>query len=311
MSWELKSIQTVDGGLTSEALAEHAALSDIPGERPLKKSRVKFLTERAQLGEFNRCEWARCLCKSNGKHYRVNGNHSKAVLMGIESGDIEAEFPSGIPIQVQVYECDELTDLANVFDQFDNPHSSRNSGDKLGVYVAQHDDLIGIDKGLIGRVLAGVDWARNNVPAITERFDSWESLSAYDRGALLHDGTIREFVDFIARHKDGTFTVWEQKAGIIASIFQQYLQDEETADLLITQTMNELGDECEDYCSKMRRKAKRTGSTMGEFYRVTNSHFNKLNKLLKGQGADAIRALINEALDAREDEADDGEPKAG
>lgn len=302
MAYRLKRVETLKGGLTEAVLAEHSALHDIPGERELKKARLSYLAERAEVGDFNRCEWARCRCK--GKDYRVNGNHSKSVLQLILDGKIEADFPKGIPVTVQWYECDTLADLADVFDQFDNQKSSRKAEDKLGVYVAQHDDLIGIDRKLIGKVLTGVDWGVKHVPYITEECAGHKASSAYDRGILLNCDAVREFIEVMAEYHGSAFDAWESKSGILASIFKQFLEDRDAAQLMIEQTMNEIGAECEDYAKTMRKACTRTGKDQGYFFRATEKHLVKLAEAMSTLGPEAIKAMIRDVLSEQEDEVE-------
>ena len=304
MGYKLLKVETLKGGLSESVLAEHASLPDIPGERDLKKPRLKFLTERAELGDFNRCEWARCRCKEDGKDYRVNGNHSKKVLEGIRDGEIEADFPSGIPVTVQWYECDTLLDLADVFDQFDNKKSAREPADKLNVFVAQHDDLIGIDKKLIGKVLTGVDWGVKHVPSITEECAGHVPESAYDRGELLNVDSVRDFIDTMNEYQGSAFNAWESKSGILASIFKVYLEDREKAGLMLDQTMNEVGEECESYAKTMRKACTRTGKDQGYFFRATEKHLKALESIVENLGPDAVRAMIREVLAEQEVEAE-------
>lgn len=304
MSYRLLKVETLKGGLSEKVLAEHGSLADIPGERELKRSRINFLIDRAEVGDFNRCEWARCHCKEDGKNYRVNGNHSKAVLNSILEKEVEAKFPNGVPVTVQWYECDTLLDLADVFDQFDNQKSSRKPEDKLGVFVAQHNDLIGIEKKVIHKVLTGVDWGTKHVPSIGEECAGHVPSSAYDRGVLLNVDSVRDFIDVMAEQSGSAFNAWESKSGILASIFNVYIDDREAAELMIEQTANEIGTECENYAKAMRKACTRTGKDQGYFFRATEKHLRKLGELQEVQGPDAIRAMIREVMAEQEKEVE-------
>lgn len=304
MGYRLLKVETLKGGLSEAVLAEHSALPDIPGERELKKPRIRYLSERAEVGDFNRCEWARCHCKETGLDYRVNGNHSKAVLQSILDGEIEAEWPEGIPVTVQWYECDTLTDLGDVFDQFDNQKSARKPEDKLGVYIAQHSDLIGIDKKLIGKVLTGVDWAAKHVPEVAEACAGHRPESAYDRGVMLNIDVVRDFIDTMSEYSGASFNAWESKSGILAAVFRRYLLDRKSAEVMIEQTMNEIGDECEAYTSAMRKACTRTGKDQGYFYRATEKHLKNLAAAVESLGVDAVKAMIREVLAEQQEEVD-------
>lgn len=296
MSYKLLKVEQV-GGLSEKHLKEMEALEAVPGERPLRHKRLDFIENLLCDGEFNRCEWARCRCKEDKKHYRVNGQHTTHQLRAVLDGDIEAEFPAGVPVMMSRWECDTLVDLADVFNQFDNHISTRSSDDKLGIYMAQHKDMIGIDKELVKSILAGVAWAYTNVPAVKELFPGEGKLMAYERGQLLNVDKVRSFIDMMHEYADAPFSEWIKRTGIIARIFDLYVTDEETALLTAQQLLFEVGDDAKKFTHLVRQQKVRTGKDQGWYYRKADQCVRELIKSQTVMGRDELKELIREVME--------------
>jgi hypothetical protein len=73
--------------------------------------------EKAEAGQLIAFNWA--VAKIGDKEYRVNGQHSSAVL-----SELNGEFPQGLKVHMDTYEVDSNDGLALLFRQFD----SRKSG---------------------------------------------------------------------------------------------------------------------------------------------------------------------------------------
>jgi hypothetical protein len=88
-----------------------------PTERVFDPSRAKMIREKAEAGQLIAFNWA--VAKIGDKEYRVNGQHSSAVL-----SELNGEFPQGLKVHMDTYEVDSNDGLALLFRQFD----SRKSG---------------------------------------------------------------------------------------------------------------------------------------------------------------------------------------
>jgi len=305
MSYKLLGIDSV-GGLTELLLAELESLQVVPGERPVKKPRLAFIERLIVEGRFNRCEWARCHCKEDGKDYRVNGQHTSTKLRAVISNEVEGgTFPEGIPVLMSRYECDTIEELGDVFDCLDHHSSTRSPDDRLGVFMAHHRDLIGIDKQICSRVLAGIAWGVSRVPTIQEALgESSLPSEAYDRGILLESQVVRDFIDLMHQHAGSPFKEWQQKSGIIARLFDLFITDRETAELAIEQTMCEAGDKAEEFTKKVRQSCSKTGKDQGFYYRSTDKYVKSQLKEIASVGRDAIKEMIREVMDEEEVETE-------
>jgi hypothetical protein len=95
----------VQGGV---AISNGASIRLLSGENDPREGGGR------QLIAFN---WA--VAKIGDKEYRVNGQHSSAVL-----SELNGEFPQGLKVHMDTYEVDSNDGLALLFRQFD----SRKSG---------------------------------------------------------------------------------------------------------------------------------------------------------------------------------------
>jgi len=296
MSHRLVKVESL-GGLTVAHVEDMEALEKVPGERELSSSRLSFIKGLLVDGLFDRLEWAKCDCKEDKKIYRMNGQHTTYELRDLLDGKIDgATFPEGIPVTVDCYECDTKLDLADVFDRFDSHISTRTANDKLGIYMAQHEGMIGIDKGTSNQVLMGVAWGVRNVPNIKAVCESYIPDSAYSRGVLLNIPLVREFIGLMHEHIGAPFKEWQHKSGIIARMFGMFLDDRETAELAIEQTMCEAGEKASEFTKSIRSACARTGKDQGFFYRKTDKYMSAQLKDISRLGRDAIKDMIREVL---------------
>lgn len=306
MGYKLLKVEQV-GGLSEKLVKEMESLQKVPGERELKGKRLAFIEQLLCNGEFNRCEWARCKCKEDKKNYRVNGQHTTHQLRAVLDGEIEAEFPDGVPVAVSWWECDALTDLADVFNQFDNHASTRSVEDKLGIYLAQHKDMTGIDKKLVNNVLVGVAWARDHIDSVADLFGDVDVSSAYERGRLLNVEQVRLFIDMMHDYSGAPFREWLSRSGIIARLFDLFVSDAETASITVQQLFYEVGDEAKKFTHLVRQQMTRTGKDQGWYFRKTDQCVKELLKSLQSMGRDEVKAMIREVMEEVEAEANDEE----
>lgn len=303
MSHRLVKVENL-GGLTEGLLEEMEGLAVVPGERDLKKPRLKFIRELLEDHEYNRCEWGRCFCKEDGKHYRVNGQHTSKTLRDVLDGNLEFEFPSGVPVMMWFYECDTMNDLSHVFDQFDHHKSTRTPDDKLGIYLAQYRDMVGIDKKLVNSCLVGIDWARRNIEEVGVLFPGMEIPDAHERGRMLSVDVTREFIALVHEHSNGPFKEWSQKSGITARLFDLFVADQESADLAVQQIFYEVGEVSKKFTHDIRQQSVRTGKDAGWYFRKADRCIRDLLKEQKLLGKDAVRKMVEEILSEQEEEAE-------
>jgi len=308
MAYRLLKVESL-GGLSEKQLEATEALKVVPGERDMKTPRLRFVRDLILEKQFNRVDWAACHCEADGNDYRVNGQHTSTVLREVLNGDGDFKghknlFPGGVPVVFTRYECDTVEDLADVFDQFDNHKSTRKPEDKLGIFMAQHTDMIGIDKQLCAKVLSGIAWGCNHVPTIEAACEGHVPDDAYSRGLLLTLDVVRDFIDLMHQHAGSPFKEWQQKSGIIARMFDLFIVDREMAELAIEQTLYEAGEKAEAFTKRVRQSCAKTGKDQGFYYRATDKYVTVQLKEIASVGRDAIKEMIREVMDEEEVETE-------
>ena len=298
MAYRLLEVVSL-GGLDERKLQDILSKPPVPGERDLKQARIKFVISLIKANEYNRCDWASCLCKEDSIDYRVNGQHTSHVLERVSKGEIpDAEFPSGVPVTFTRYECDTKDDLADVFDQFDQHHSSRSADDKLGIYIARHEDLMGIDKKLIGKILAGVFQLRSQKHEMAlEQTGHILVPEAHERGRLLAIDEIRDFIDVMHDYEGSPFRLWT-KPGIVARLYLLYIEEgEEKSRLLVEQMVNMVDEGSKLFAEAVQRADSKTGHDAGWYYRKADKHLKSLLKMYAQVGPEAIKKLIRDVME--------------
>lgn len=251
----------------------------IPGERPRKNKRVEYIVELIESGQFCRADFAYTACKEDGRRYRVNGNHTSFVLCGCVDNPELPEFPDGIPLVIEDWECDTISELMSIFDSYDNPQSNRTAGDRLGVHIAMNaEDLDGCSKDVISAALRGVNMARQFAKNPDER-----SYRQWDVGELLKNIEVVKFCHFLQAFRDDTWQGWKDK-GVAAAVYRSWRDNEDQAEAIWSECFDEQ-DEDEDsvsrrFVSRMRTERGRKQRTSEWFYSEALKYWKRRAKSL-------------------------------
>lgn len=258
MAIRKKGVATID--LTLKFTKQfRAALIPVPGERILKKSRVRHLNNERLNGRFHHPEWAQAYVEVNPDvMYRVNGNHSSAMLAQLSP----AEFPAGLTLTLTTYEIDSIEDdLANLFNMFDHPSAGRTAEDELCTGIACFSDLAKIEhreriypaaKGInaynkIEARRLTVEWMKKKEKALKSA--STKALPVKPQIGHLHEYRERELRAHFVREENRAFVLWFdelwtsatatmvgrknvkffKKDGIVAQMYGGWLQNKDAA----------------------------------------------------------------------------------
>lgn len=161
MSWKMtEKPRTV---LASPALIrEFVEMEPAPSDRPLSERRLQVYERILRAGEFRPVTWASVLCGETHCTYRVNGKHTSTLL----------SKQSPVPefyVTVERYQCDKLTEVANLYNTFDSKLGSRTTNDVNLAFAATVRELDGVPRQLIHlsvTAIAAEKWqaAANNIP---------------------------------------------------------------------------------------------------------------------------------------------------
>lgn len=133
--------------LTPDLAREFSQMKASPTERPIKTARLKMLKDKAEAGNLVSFHWAKA--KFRGEDVRVNGQHSSRML-----SELNGNFPAGLMAHIDEYEVDGDDSLAVLFRQFDDPKSTRNTGEVAGAWQGLVTELDGVERP-IGKI--GID----------------------------------------------------------------------------------------------------------------------------------------------------------
>jgi len=153
-------------------------------DRKFDPSRMLKLMDDLQSGRWHVPKWALAKCLEDGEVYRVNGKHSAKLL--------DRMIDEGIPlpeiacrILFEVYQCDTLQDVADLYATFDSRISARTPGDNLVHRSGMYPELNHISQGFMQKVTGGILIHETGCTSYTKASD-------HQRGGALDDN--RNFI---------------------------------------------------------------------------------------------------------------------
>ncbi len=145
--------------LTPELAERFKAMLPSPTERMFDPARAKMLREKAEARQLIAFNWA--VAEVGDKQYRVNGQHSSAVL-----AELNGQFPQDLKVHIDTYKVDTMEGLPLLFRQFDARKSGRTPMDVSGAYQGLHTDLADVARGAAKLAVEGVAWYDKNVEGL-------------------------------------------------------------------------------------------------------------------------------------------------
>lgn len=140
--------------VTTELAVSFRDMKPCPGDRPLNTARLKAIRIEVADRMFSSCVWAYAKCKEDGECYRVNGKHTST-----EFSDNLPDYP--VEITVEVWECDRLQDVKNLYATFDSREAARTQSDVNAAIACGEAGLEDIDLKTLNVLVGGV-WFRNH-----------------------------------------------------------------------------------------------------------------------------------------------------
>jgi len=144
--------KAITSQLCKNFMNEYMRITRCPGDRPLKRKRIKahkeiFSTENLRI--FN---WGLAFCKETGLWYRVNGQHSSEAMHELFMQKILKEG-SGIAC-IEIYIVEDTKELARLMASIDGKASTRTSNESIGFYVENDPLLRDMRHPITGKKLA-------------------------------------------------------------------------------------------------------------------------------------------------------------
>lgn len=119
--------------LTRELAKWFNAIPQLPGDRPLKPSRVAWLAGLLDAGKFGATDWHYCVLP-DGREIRVNGNSSSTMIL-----QREGALPPGLRAHVTRHRCETVEEVQEVWQRFDAAKSLRNRGERISTFLGVHE----------------------------------------------------------------------------------------------------------------------------------------------------------------------------
>jgi hypothetical protein len=145
--------------LTLELVEEMRTLPPSPTERELNPKRVDHLREKVAAGLFHPPQWVKATV--DGVTYRANGQHTSEML-----SKLNGEFPTGLSVHIDYFECTSIDGLALLFRQFDDRRSARSPADIAGAYQGLQSDLDQLPRHIAKLGVEGIVWKRRYVDVL-------------------------------------------------------------------------------------------------------------------------------------------------
>ncbi len=205
----------------TQALAkDFATMPGLLGEREINPSRLAFLDHERKDGNFSSPAWAVVVDKHTGQKYRLNGQHSSAMLAACPPAD----YPADLLVTIEEYTTDDLaSDSFRLFNLFDHPRSARGNVDMMGVHRAHYPDLKAISSKLCLTLCDGIAQFEAG------RGDKGFVLSKRDRGGYLVRDEDRAFVVWAAPFATTRHAWLLKKPGVVAEMVANCRSDEADA----------------------------------------------------------------------------------
>jgi hypothetical protein len=154
-----KYTKSEDMLLTKELVEIFANMKASPTERELDLKRIKHLRSKVDQGLLLPFNWA--VAVLNGVDYRMNGQHSSAMLK-----ELNGAFPEGARAHIDYYEVDDNEALAMLFRQIDDRKSARSPSDVSGAYQGLVEELHEVPRKIGKLGIDGIAWYNVNVEGI-------------------------------------------------------------------------------------------------------------------------------------------------
>jgi hypothetical protein len=256
--------------LTPETLTEFERAKPLPGERPLNPTRLRQLLQLIVADDFYGVDWHVAIDEETGELYRTDGQHTAALLRQLLNTDRsdpahadDPPFPEGLLATVTTWRFTSVSeDASDLFNMFNNPMSVRTNTDMLAVFRAQFPDLAEQPLPLLHSLLGGVAHAFKELNSSIIVGFAGPHLAIPQRrfnGMLLYHEGVRRFVIWAAQFADSRNRHFLKKAGIVASVLENWIEDSTDATPWWTLVLNEShpdpDDDSRDLAEQLKRLA--------------------------------------------------------
>lgn len=257
--------------LTRDLARQFFEMRPLLGERTKKPRRLKHFNTLLKDGKFSSPMWSQAQIGDDKTLYRGDGQHTSDVLVHCS----DELFPVNGTVTIRTYHLDSVLDAGDFFELFDSPHSVRSNFDKLNVYLAQHQEVKGMDPAFLWKVLHGVHYYNLDLTRQQAEAGKLKPLrlpSARDLGLYLEDKENVEFALWIS-HWANTKHAWMiGKPGISSEVFSDWRSHPEIATRfwgeVFTESNPDQDDESRELCRTFLEWSGKTPATTQDRFRA-------------------------------------------
>ncbi len=139
--------------VTHKLAQDFFTMKGVPGDRPLKESRVRMLRDQVAQRKFHTACWATVFCKETGEEYREDGKHTSFIL-----SDLETPL-DGIRVVISHFEADTLADVAALYATYNVPFSTRTQNEIITAIAAAVPELAALPVRMLSLAVQSIAFA--------------------------------------------------------------------------------------------------------------------------------------------------------
>lgn len=204
----MRILHTKTQALNPAIAKKYATMTPVPRERPLNPQRVRDLMADIQAKKTIVFQWA--AAQVSGELYRVNGQHTSHLFH-----QNPKLIHSGMRVNVTVYECKSMEEVAELYSKFDSGVSSRNAGDVNRVYAGTVESLLDMPTWLINLCTTGLAYAKWGEKYMAKRREERAEL-------LLENEDFILFVQELSKTRGSGGFKCMKKGAVVAAIYETY-----------------------------------------------------------------------------------------
>lgn len=210
--------------ITKKLATEFALMEPAPGDRALSPRRNDLYKAFIKAKMFRSPEWAKAYCRETRKTYRVNGKHTSGIMAGWDTAE-DGAYPE-LYATIAAYECDALSDVAELYATFDSKHTVRSTSDINWMFASTIPALAAVPKWHIDAMVTGINYVpgkgtyADKTPA--ERAESL--LTETDFCVWVWDNLLNNIEKEMARKQKIL-----RRSSVMNAVFQTYKVDQADA----------------------------------------------------------------------------------
>ena len=207
--WKLNVWKSRHLPMSKAVIKRVAKAKIVPGERNLSGTRAAILEQQIEAGDLLAFRWVLGVLP-DGTEYRINGQHtSRLFLNGLKA-------PKQAHVSLEVYDCDDLHDVVDLWSRFDPQISSRSKQQVVQTWTEGHADLKGIKRKTANLAVGAIAIHTYGAGVV-------KAKGLHERCALLNEHA--EFVRWLDTILTGKDRCHLLRTGVVWAIFRCWLKN--------------------------------------------------------------------------------------